>query len=347
MTHTVIPWLGILLAATSLPAWATYDDAVEDRPCLDYWAVGNSKGCQKAPVKKPKPEAKPVVASPTAPPPQPVAEDPSPTLNKKIDDFIANHGKPPREFVAFYLDPTPENAMKWVAKYNELLQRGNDIAVAWTQAEKLYDDAIKGGAPASAFNPTAMPPVPDFGVPLPGINMPAFTQLISASNPVVPAAIPGLPAPAVRTGAVVPPPDVAVSSGNGLLRPEVDLKTTTSTKPLEVSYYFSSICPYCKKFEPGFASVVGELGANIRLTCVDVTPEIGGATRDPHNLGNALPCTWRPVTDEEITRLNIRQTPSLVINKGDDQALEMVSGYVEPSKLRAYFINLLASLKKM
>lgn len=325
------------------PVWAAYDDAVEDRPCLDYWAVGNTKGCQKAPPTKKPQSPSPTQPSPTVPPPQPAAETPSSSvLDKKINDFIANHGKPPREFVEFYLDPTPENAMKWVAKYNELLQRSNDIAVAWTQAEKLYEDAVKAGTPESVLNPTAFPPVPDFGVPLPGINMPAFTQLLSATVPVVPAAMPGLPAPAVRSGvgANILPPDVAVT-GNGLLKPEVDLKAVKG-KPLEVSYYFSSICPYCKKFEPGFGEVVREFGHNVRLTCVDVTPEIGGATRDPQNLEGALPCTWRAVTEEEIARLNIKQTPSLIINKGDDKALEMVSGYVEPGKLRTYFINLLA-----
>ncbi|MCP5405677.1 MAG: thioredoxin family protein [Pseudomonadaceae bacterium] len=339
--------LTVLLLACSGGAHAAYDEAVEDRPCLDYWAVGNSKECQ-SPAKPKKPsKPPPVVPSPTTPPPQAATTSPSPTLDEKIDKFIETHGKPPREFVAFYLEPTPENAVKWVAKYNEILQRGQDLAIAWTQAEKLYDNEVKSGTPASVLNPTAYPIVPDYGIPLPGINTPAYPQMATQQRPVVPAPLGA--AAAIRSESsnwLNAPATATAGVATGLLKPEVDLKADFTGKPLQVSYYFSSICPYCKKFTPDLATVVEELGERLQVTCVDVTPEVGEAHRTPNNLDGVLSCLWRPATDEEIAKLNIRQTPTLIINKGDDQQLEKISGYVDPAKLRTYFLGVLANRKE-
>lgn len=312
--------------------WAA-DKAVESRPCLDYWAVGEAGKCAE-PKPEPKPEPQPLPPSPTvvqAPPPTTV----STTQDKKIDEFIANHGKPPREFVAFYLDPTPENAVAWVAKYNELLQRGQDITIAWAQAETLYKNALNQGVAPGVLNPTAYAPVPDYGIPVPGFNTPPYMQLISGSavaNPIVPAALTQTPPQATLPQTVETP--------TGLIKPVSTAVTQIGTgKPLEVSYYFSAICPYCKKFEPGFATLMEELKGRVSLTCVDVTPEMSGHIKSPENISNRLPCTWRPASDEELSRLNIRQTPSLVVNRGDDKPLELVSGYVEPGMLKNYLLT--------
>ncbi len=326
-----------LVVAVSLLApavlWAAPDKGTGNRPCLDYWAVGEAGKCaEKKPEPKPEPEAvKPpsptMVAAPQ--PPKPV----SPTLDQKIDEFIAGHGKPPREFVAFYLDPTPENAVAWVAKYNELLQRGQDIAVAWTQAETLYNNALSTGVSASALNPTAFAPVPDYGIPVPGFTVPNFTQLVSGSmpNPIVPASLPQRPPPAAMPQ--------TVQTASGLIKPVEATAQRFNGKPLEVSYYFSAICPYCKRFEPGFAEVINQLKDRVRVTCVDVTPSMSGHVKSPDNISSRLSCLWRPATDEELTRLGIRQTPSLLVNKGDDKPLELVSGYVEPDQLKNYFLT--------
>ena len=345
------------------PSSDPYDQAVKDRPCLNYWQVGDAKGCAPAAKKKkvPPPQAaKPPSPTVVAAPPS----DPSKTdLDKKVDDFIANHGKPPREFVQFYLDPTPQHAIEWVAKYNELLQRGQDIAVAWTQAETLYNNALQQGVSASALNPTAFAPVPDYGIPVPGFNTPAFTQLgVSGSLPaVVPAQLAGQPthgsllgsgqaqgSPAVPGGInplllqptlpdqLATPP--APAAATGLLTPA---PAVTGGKTVEVSYYFSAICPYCKRFEPGFAQLMADqdVSSKVKLTCVDVTPEMSGNTRNPSNIANRLPCTWRPATDEELSRLGIKQTPSIIVNRGADKSLELVSGYVEPATLKSYFLG--------
>ena len=329
-----IPLFGVLLASTS---HAAYEEAVESRPCLDYWSVGNSKGCEKPKDKKKKPP-QPTPPSPTVPPVQAAPNTPpSSTLDVKIDKFLADHGKPPREFVAFYLDPTPEHAVQWVAKYNELLQRGQDIAVAWTQAETLYNDAVKAGVSPTALNPTAYPVVPDFGIPVPGFNTPAFTQLISSTIPVVQADLTGSAFVQQTTG-VLPPP--GMTEEEGLLKPQTPATVPYSGKPLEVSYYFSAVCPYCQKFEPDFRDVLRDMGDKVNLTCVDVTPETGGHSRTPENVNN-LPCIWRAATPDELTRLGVKQTPSLIIDKGESKPLELISGYVEPGQLLSYFMNML------
>ncbi|MFZ2587288.1 MAG: hypothetical protein WAZ18_04120 [Alphaproteobacteria bacterium] len=330
------PTLALLMMAGT--AHAAYEDAVQERPCLDYWAVGNTKGCAK-PENKKKPPPVASTPSPTAPPPVAASTPPSNTLDGKIDKFLADHGKPPREFVAFYLDPTPEHAVQWVAKYNELLQRGQDIAVAWTQAETLYNNAIKQGTPATALNPNPFPVVPDFGIPVPGFNTPAFTQLISSTKPIVPAQLTGVPDTPLGYMAPLPPPP---EGEEGLLKPTLPTDAPYTGKLLEVSYYFSAVCPYCKKFEPDFAEVIRQMGNGLSVTCVDVTPESAGIPPNPSNVHN-LPCTWREPEGDELTRLGVKQTPSLVINKGSNQPLELISGYVEPSKLISYFKNILQS----
>tara|TARA_Y100001960_G_scaffold332842_1_gene435117 strand:+ start:449 stop:1606 length:1158 start_codon:yes stop_codon:yes gene_type:complete len=107
-------------------------------------------------------------------------------LNVKIDKFLAGYGKPPREFAAFHLDPTLENAVRWVKKFNEEHERTMKIAVAWKQADQLFRQykatgeillpAESGVTPAQikylkeAFegDATDLPKVKGFGVDLPG-----------------------------------------------------------------------------------------------------------------------------------------------------------------------------------
>lgn len=336
-------WLSFaMVSCVAITAHAGMEEGVENRPCLDYWAVGTSKGCAP-PEKKKKPEvAQP--PSPTVPPPAVAANTPpSDTLDNKVDEFLKNHGKPPREFVAFYLDPTPEHAVQWVAKYNELLQRGQDIALAWTQAETLYNNAIQAGTPAKALNPSPFPVVPDFGIPVPGFNTPAFPQLMGNGKgaPVVKADLTANLTPDMANpyAEFLQPPDK-----EGLVKP-VTQDVPALSKPLEVSYYFSAVCPYCKKFEPGFSEVVRELGSNIRLTCVDVTPAMGESKPSPENVHD-LPCVWREAKDGELAQVGVKQTPSLVVDKGVNQPLELIAGYVDPAQVEAYLVNVMKSLKQ-
>lgn len=142
-------------------------------PCLNYWDTGPAKGCQPAPKKA---TPAPTQPSPTAPAVAAPATSPSPTglksLKERIKDFKEDYGKPPTEFIAFYLEPTPENAMKWVHKYQELLNRSQQLAYVWTQAETLYQKELAAGRPASSFDDRPLTPVKDFGIPVTGIDSP-------------------------------------------------------------------------------------------------------------------------------------------------------------------------------
>lgn len=107
-------------------------------------------------------------------------------LNKEIDKFLAGYGKPPREFVAFHLDPTMENAVRWVKKFNTEHERTMKIAVAWKQADRLFreykatgeiilpadsgvtESQIKYLKKAFEEDATELPEVKGFGVNLPG-----------------------------------------------------------------------------------------------------------------------------------------------------------------------------------
>ena len=171
--------------------------AQPEERCLNYWSVGMS-GCDgKTAPKNAAPAPKVVVPEEEEPAPQtrekkePIeqpfqeaqkqreqqeqepqesAEEP---MDERIDDFLENYGKPPKEFVAFNLDPTLENALRWAKKYNEMIERSRKLSAAWSQAQavyKMYED--RGAQPPTPEFLDPMPDVPDYGLPL----SPAFAD---------------------------------------------------------------------------------------------------------------------------------------------------------------------------
>lgn len=273
---------------TSNLAWAA------DPTCLSYYTVGDSdcKPVASTPVKRPQ------TAPATAPQlVQPVGE---------VDKFLDNYGKPPREFVEFYLNPTSENARKWVATYQGIIQKGQDISKAWNQADELYKGA--GTSTAPVLQGTA----------------PAVTE------PPVAAAVMAPPAMA--------PQPVATSFGAFAEQSQAGTAGPAGVRnsPIDLTYYFSQTCPYCAKMTPDLAALSKEKSGKLELTCVDVTP-VGPRNRpDEAYITSKLPCKWRLPEEGEVDREAVRQTPTLVIRKGGVTPVRL-SGYVPLAQLRQYF----------
>ena len=265
-----------------------------DPSCLSYYTVGDSK-CQpvaSTPVKASAPKA--------ATTPQLV---PPPT---EVDKFLDNYGKPPREFVEFYLNPTAENAQKWVTTYQGIIQKGQDISKAWNQADQLYK-----GAGSQAAQPQ-----PALGAQAAPQEAPA-TPSIAAVQPV---------APAVQSFGAFGNVVVSTPGASGGVR----------LSPVSLTYYFSQTCPYCARMTPDLAVISKEQSSKLAFTCVDVTPV--GATSRPYEafITSKLPCKWRLPEEGEVEREGVRQTPTLVIQK-EGQSPVRLSGYVPLTQLRQYF----------
>lgn len=161
---TLLPYVfGALLVAAFAP-WAQAQ-AKKER-CLSYWTVGMS-GCgdeKKAPepqqpVAQPQPELIEPEPQPQQPQQRPLAE--------RIEEFRQNYDKPPTEFIAFNLEPTLENALRWVQKYNDMIQRSGQLSSAWSQAQQVYQVYQQQGIELPPVDyVTELPPVPDYGLPV-------------------------------------------------------------------------------------------------------------------------------------------------------------------------------------
>lgn len=314
----------------------TANPATAYQPCLDYWQVGMAGKCNPPvkPAQKATTAVTPTIA--VAVPPAPV----SPTKSKEdeaIDKFQEQYGKPPREFVAFYLNPTPENATKWVHTYQEMLNRNTQLAIAWTQAETLYQNALNKGVPASKFASSTLTPVPDYGVPVPGFTdnpsfypgrTPPSTQVLQAGVQSLGGG--NLPSPAALTN------PAAITAGL-VTNPQTP---STQTGPIELRYYFSAECPYCQRFQPGFAGLLKEEGAKLSTICVDVTPYSGpGTGPDQSHVAGKLDCAWRTLEPGEEDQMGIKETPTLIIRRKPNGPFERVNGYVEIDTLKSYLFN--------
>lgn len=309
--------------------------------CLDYWSVGPS-GCgpQKQEKKtQPQPTAPHVSASQVVVQPAPAVATPvSPTLDQKIDDFLENHGKPPREFVAFHLEPTLENAVKWVQTYREMLGRNQQIVYAWEQAEKLYEEALASddeSVKEKLAQLSKLPEIPDFGVEIPGFERPKTLdeEKLLAVEQVEERYTPQLNSITARSNA-----EKGAGSGYGggisVQGKALDMSRmgAITSAPIKIDYYFSAQCPFCQRFEPGFQSLIKSAGSTVDVTCIDMTPS--GAAIE--NINGDVDCTWRPLEFGEAERMGISRTPSLIIDRGNGGPLERLSGYVDPVQLKAH-----------
>ena len=313
--------------------------------CLDYWAVGPS-GCngkqpakeEKKAEKKKKPTEE-VVEEETGE--EEVAEEEEMTeeekkeaqLQQDIEKFYTRHGKPPEEFVRFYMDPSPQNALAWVKKYNESIQRSRQLAAAWTQAQQIYNDFDEKGMqlppellPEYARNPEhELPPVQDLGLELP----PGLDDVFGKKE---------------AGQSAIPSDDTASAIGglDGSRTVELGENRSIGGAPAEeaedlikVSYYFSAQCPYCKKFETGLSRVIKEMGNKMQVTCVDMTP----SGQNAENVHEGIKCQWRPLLPGEKDAMGVSATPTIIVDRGPDKPLERLSGFVEEGKLRDYVKN--------
>lgn len=281
-------------AAVMLTALVPQLALAKENPCIDYYTVGESSCKPKAST----PVAKPQVAQPAQTAPQ---QQPS-----EVDKYLADYGKPPREFVEFYLNPTPENANKWVSAYQQLLQKGENISKAWGQADELYRARQTGVAPGVAPAKTLSPEMPV--QPQPEALFPSPVKL-----------------PPQNFGAFGQRPVGSPGRASGIAQTQTSL-----------TYYFSQTCPYCARTTPDLSIISNEKAGKLVFTCVDVTPLSATHKPDEAYITSKLPCKWRLPEEGEVERESVRQTPTLVIRKGD-QAPVRLSGYVPLAQLRTYF----------
>ena len=273
-----------------------------DPVCIDYFTVGNSK-CQ------------PVASTPIAPvmggqPPQLLAPKSPEVPKSDVDQYLDNYGKPPREFVEFYLNPTADNAKKWVNTYQQMLQKGQDLSKAWSDADQQY--SASANKAASVLASPAAPPEP---APLQPTTVPLGSSASSGVSQQINNSI------------------GAFSGGTSALSSASGVGVET---PIKLTYYFSQVCPYCARTTPDLSILSKEISSKLTFTCVDVTPETAQSAPNATYITAQLPCAWRLPEPGELDNESVRQTPTLVIQKGSSNKVRL-SGYVPLAQLRQYF----------
>jgi hypothetical protein len=213
-----------------------------------------------------------------------------------VQQFLDNHGKPPREFAEFYVNPTPENAQRWVAAFRAQQAKANAIAAAWREAEQPPASPSVSQSPVNQANFISSAPTP-------------------TAAPAAPTAMPAVPA--------------------GALRPGLRLGAYATPVPSlpQVVYYFSASCPFCARLKPDLAAFTQQYQSKLAFTCVDLTPLSPHQTPNPANR-DGLPCDWRLPNPNEVERLQIRQTPTLLVQRPDGTG-QRLSGLISPAQLQA------------
>lgn len=306
-TH-LLPLTVLVLA----PAWAVAQDKYTT--CVNYYTTGDAT----CPAPASNALLVPSQVTNTAPRLLAPTADSTPQTNSmdaQVDKYLENYGKPPREFVEFYLNPTQENAMKWVSTYQQMLKRGQALTQNWSQADELYSQGGYDNIPNSI---SKLPPVPT----VPGMA-PVAAPI---ATPMVPQVSPQADTP----------PVVATSFGafaSTAASPVGDIGGVPV--PVTLSYYFSATCPYCEKMTPELHEIENQMKSELKLTCIDLTP-LGPTVRaDPANIASKLGCQWRMPEAGEVEKLNIQQTPTILIQRGADAPVRL-SGYVPQAQLQSY-----------
>lgn len=331
-------FLSLLVLALALPV-ASY--AQSTRACIDYWAVGPT-GCdgQRAP------EPQPVLPLPTPmQKPMPVAKPADP-----VEQFYQTYDKPPRAFVEFQLNPTPANAVAWVKEYQGIISKSSETAEAWREAEAAFTQYQQTGSLPENFNQALTDEerqqvigIMQGGAPKPfnfAENAPPSTLPQTFQNAV--RGVPNTPAQAqapkqdalaaLNRGSRTTPTPSAESAKLSMATLNKG-EDVSNSDVIKVNYYFSAVCPFCRRFEPEFANVQKQFNAKrMEVTCVDMTP----GERVPANKQGNIDCRWRPLGPGEKDANKIRATPSLLIDFGPTKSLELVEGYVEGSQLLTY-----------
>lgn len=310
--------------------------------CLDYWIKGPS-AC------KPEEQKKTVIIQGgknlnlnIEKTPERIAYEEN--LNVQIDKFIEGYGKPPREFVAFHLDPSLENAVRWVKKFEEDYDRTRKIAVAWKQANALFEEYKETGTlkltPESGVtekdiqyvlkaleeNPSELKPVKSFSKDLEGdweskVLSTDYSKLDYKNEPLQQAV--------GNFTQMQNKANVQVKTEK-----EESKKPVKGTENLEISYYFSAKCAYCVKFKPQLQKAIKDYGEDkVKLTCVDMTP----GDKKPANIGEDLNCKWRPLLAGEAQQYGVKSTPSLLVRRSGTDTLDLIENYYSSDVLYKYF----------
>ncbi|RYG62141.1 MAG: thioredoxin [Alphaproteobacteria bacterium] len=309
--HTFGLTAGFALAAGVCSGlFAANAAAAPDPTCVSYLTVGDSNCKPPAQPEPQRPAQRPDIESMAGMPPK-----------TEVDKYLDSYGKPPREFVEFYLNPTAENATKWVQTYQQMLQKGQDLSRAWSDAEELYKTGQPGAAPLPASAPARLME-PAAMAPAPSPNMPAG---MPSQLPAQVAPMPSMGAAPGRFGAFANTAPSAQPTTNGI-----------RAKGVNLTYFFSQTCPYCTRMTPELAVLSKEIANKLTFTCVDVTP-VGATSRpDAGYITSKLPCQWRLPNQGEIEMEQVSQTPTLIIQR-EGEAPVRLSGYVPLAQLRGYF----------
>lgn len=275
-TKIILP---ALLSALAVCGYA-YDVQQKYAPCIDYNTRGESR-CGAPPSLLP-PVSQPVVSNKLYVQ-QPVQAPVSQSLEQRVDQYLENYGKPPREFVEFYLDPTPENARKWVVTYDDMLKKGQNISNLWSREDASYQQAL-----ATVQATGALADIPK-------------TSNVSDTKV--------SPEAEIRIGGLAN----AADSGSFSAVPE----------RVHITYFFSKTCPYCAKMTPQLSSLFNDNSSKLAFTCVDVTPLSSSYRPEPSNIEGQLPCQWRLPLEGEVERLGVRQTPTLFIEQKQGDPLKL------------------------
>ncbi|TKW60918.1 MAG: conjugal transfer protein TraF [Blastochloris viridis] len=294
-----LKWSHVCLAGTALAVFQGFLTIghAEDKECINFYTVGDSK-CEPA-TKATEPSSNaPTLLKPTT----------AKSDDQKVDEYLENYGKPPREFVEFYMNPTPDNAKKWVEAYQGIVQKSQDLSKMWEDAERLYTQ--QGAEPALRRPATVVPAV----TPQPTTHpQPAVTVPSAQASPL--GNFGGLNAVpvAAQTGGVMP-----------------------QDQGLKLTYYFSQVCPYCARMTPELSVLTNNYSGKLEFTCVDVTPFSGATAPNPAYLRDKLACQWRLPGEGELQREGVNQTPTLLVQQGGKAQVKL-SGYMSQEQLKPYF----------
>tara|TARA_R110000868_G_scaffold218576_1_gene469006 strand:+ start:150681 stop:151700 length:1020 start_codon:yes stop_codon:yes gene_type:complete len=324
---------------------ASFAPAMAQQTCLSYKQMGDSS-CQggaaavsETLIEEVKEEEVEKEVVKNAPEPAKIEEE---TLDTRIDEYMETYNKPPREFVAFNLEPTLENALTWAKKYKELMERNHKLTAAWGQAQTILQDMESKGQQVPGYQP--MPEIPDYGSALPqsfntfGGNLPSqrndYAGIATKSN-----INQGAPTLGFAQNDPVPSPFTAERGSQAITTGAQAFAggslTSHANGPVDISYYFSAECPFCKKFEAGFKSLIAELGSHINVICVDMTP----STRTKENINGKIDCSWRAAVPGEASAFGVTSTPTLLIDRGAGKGLEKIEGVVDMDKLKSFLME--------
>ena len=307
--------------------------------CISYTSEGIS-GCmdnnpyieEDEPKTTPLPQVlqQPETVTQPAQPQQPMKTE----MDLKVEEFYNTYDKPPREFAEWTVDPTVENALRWARKYDEMMTRNKKMAEAWSAVQRIYKQTKEQGGDLPELS-KPLPPIPEY----PGLTPPPGSR---------PSGVAQKPDnPYSRTSDAISFARENIAS-NGSLTPISAFSNggagnITAQGPIEISYYFSNVCPFCKKFEPELRVAMSRFSsAEVELTCVDTSPK----EQKEENIKGIIDCKWRPLLPGELEAFGVKSTPTLLISTDPNKPLVKREGVLVATELEMLLKNLAKSRSK-